>query len=794
MSPETIFGSGNDGSNSERESPELPQQSSGARTYGDNNVDLPEELQNALLSLIQEAQKQDLYQRRVEVMRDRQNRFYEKGIQHIYETLSGYVIGQPGMAVPGSDGESQCSEYINDYNIFGRALQIIIAKLTENPVGVDFQPDDANADEDIQASEAAEGYRQLFDIRNDPAELRESIVRMMGLSGRTVTWTRTIADVARWGKDKQGNPKRVQVTTVYGTLESKVPIMATSLGACPYVIITEDPHLYNAKMEHPEFADKISEQGEDGTADTQFERLARIGVLQGNSQSFQMTDTYRFYVERKHVFFRPAMFQDKGMECDCADPEHEGQEWTLRDALTEAFPDGVCATFIGTQYVGSRNMCPDDELAVDFPYAGEGMARMSIMDPAVVIQDDFNDDQNNYHEVKMVGWPSIWINTSKEDLAAINDQVAAPYCFRARKDVARDGKLEDQFYREQNPEIPASFMAHTEYMATQLLQFILAIPSAVQGAGMPDQKTKGGYQEAIYQAMGQLGVIWRSVKRLMARVYKQAAILASKEPDSTKPLAIPTKNGTVMLNTSDLGKGSFLAHPDTDSGYPESTMQKRGTLSSILDMAMKDPVIAQALLQSPDNWDFIFRTYGIPEIVIPEARVRRKQLAEIELLLQQQPVQPSQGELEEAQAQHAAAAMSAAGGMGAEPAPFDPQSLMHSSIPPDPLDYHPWEFEECREFLSDWPKVQQQLSMKQCQDCAGAGAGAMTCPACEGSGVTNNAAGILNVRLHAHEHEKFIAQAMAAQAAMQQPTAQPKPIAHGQPQPQQNQPPAEQAA
>ena len=739
----------NEGEHAERENPDEQQKDrSQPRTYGEYNVDLPLELQNALLALVQNAQRQDLYQRRIEVMRDRRNRFYERGIQHIYEDIRTgiFIQGTPGAWVPdpAGDGQLQCGNYISDYNIFGRALQIIIAKLTENPPGVDFQPDSGNNSVDLQASEAAEAYRLLYDRRNDTKDLLTSIVRMMGCSGRTVTWTRTMADAQRWGTDEEGQPRRVQTTTVYGTLECKVPIMAKSLMECPYVIITEDPHIFIAKMEHPAFADKISDEGDQGIADTQYERLARIGALQGNSASFQLTDTYAYYVERKYPWFRPAMFTDKEL-----DSGYEGG--TLRDALQEAFPDGCSCTFIGNQYVGSRNACMDDELAVDFPYAGDGMSRMAIMDPAAVIQDRFNDDMNAYAEVKDFGWPSTWINGEKSDIAAINDQNASPYAFRAWKSTQRDRPLNDEFFREPNPEIPASFMQHTEYMATQLLQFILAIPSAVQGAGMPDQKTASGYTAALQQALGQLGVIWGAVQRLMARVYRQAALAASKCEDDEKVLVIPSPQGSVTLKMADLGKGHFLAHPDVDSGYPESTVQKRGTLATIMEWMAQNPMMAEAILSSPDNWDFMARTFGVPELTIPEARVRRKQLAEIEQLLEQPPIGPTPEEIEMAQSQHAAETLVAHGGGGAPPPPFDPMSLMKSSIPVEPLDFHQWEFEECREFLSDYPKVQQQIA-------------------------AGNAAGIQNVRLHAMEHQKFLAAEAMAQAQAQV-AAQPQPAA-----------------
>ena len=735
-----------------------------AVTYGSTaerasiNIDLPEELQQALLQLTEIAQEQDLYQRRLEVIRDRKNRFYERGMQHVYADIGTglFVAGSPGGWVPdGNDREVQCSNYVDDYPIFPRALQIIIAKLTENPVGITWEPDSGKPGSvDLQAAQAGEAYEMLFNRRNDSKDLLTAIVRMYGVSGRTITWTRTIADKQRWGTDEQGQPVESEICSVFGTLESKVPILASTIQDWPYCILSKDPHILTAKMEHPLFADKITEQGDDGIADTQFERMCRIGALQGNTASFQVTDTYNHYVERKYVFFRPAMFMEK-----CLDTAFEGG--TLRDALQAAFPDGCQVTFIGKQYVGSINNSMDDCLTVDFPYAGDGMARMAIMDPAVIIQDRFNDDMNLYAEWKDFGSPDTWVRAGYAEVSAINDQTASPFAFRAALEltsILKDRALADNFHQEKAQEIPPTWMQHTEYLATQLLQFILAIPSAVQGAGMPDQKTASGYNAALTQAMGQLGVIWGAVQRQMSGVMRQAAILASKRDPKT--IVIPGPKGATTLNTADLGKGHFLTHPDVDSGYPESTMQIRATLTQLLTMAAQDPAVLQAILQSPDNWDFIFRTYGV-DLTIPEAVVRRKQLAEIEELLEQAPMMPSPEEIAmaqqkqqtEAMVQHAADTMTShASGMPRAPfdpnsvQPIDPMSLAKSSITPDPLDFHPWEFEECREFLSDYPRVQQELAK-------------------------GNELGIQNVRLHAQEHQQFIMQQAAQMAAMQPPQA-----------------------
>jgi hypothetical protein len=128
---------------------------------------------------------------------------------------------------------------------------------------------------------------------------------------------------------------------------------------------------------------------------------------------------------------------------------------------------------------------------------------------------------------------------------------------------------------------------------------------------------------------------------------------------------------------------------------------------------------------------------------------------------------PSEEEIAAAQEAHAAEVMTSQAAGGPPPQPFDPNSLMRSSIQPEESDFQEWEAEECREFLSDWPKVQEQIT-------------------------AGNQAGIMNVRLHWKEHMKFVAAnqaAMMAQAAAAQPARPGGKEAPPKQQPQENQPP-----
>ena len=719
--------------------------------YGHKNEKLPEQLVTALKHAVKEFQGQEIYVRRREVLRDRKNRFYERGYQHIYENArtGGFTQGTPGAIINVEGREIQCPNYIDDYNIFDRYLLIIQAILTQNPPGIDFRPINPNLAEDMEAAETAEGYRKMFDRSNKIKDIMTGIVRMMGLSSRTILWTRTEANAQKFGFNEDDSPKQMETATVYGTLESRVPILAKSQEDALYCFLFDDPDVKQAKTEYPGFASKIN-PNMSGLGESAYERSARLGVLQGTRALAQLGDAFTHLVTRMHCWLRPACFTGEIYD-DLFEEDGVGDgEATVKDKLSELFPLGCHAVFVGDIYVGSWAESMDDAIVIGFPYHGDGMYRQAIMDPMVVVQDRFNDNMNAAAEVWDMGWPSTWTNADDQEYDAIGNQRADPYAIRQKK--ARSGMpLDQEFFREPNPELPATFMGFLEMLEGQLPQFMLATPPAIFGAAMEDQKTASGYAQARSQAMGQQGLIWQVIQDMMARMYYQAALCASKNPDHSEEIVIPAENGqTSTLRLERLTKGKFGAYPDEDSSFPESTQQKRTTLTGLVTMAAQSPIGAQ-MFTSPDNWKVFTTLMGMPELVIPEAESRDKQVFEIEELLQQSPIPPDPQVVQQLMIQHAAASVIARTNGQPEPPPPNPKALLQPSVPIDELDYHQWEFEKCKEWLSS--------EARRRQDAEG------------------NQTGVMNVKLHALAHQK------AMIAMMPPPMPGPPPMAHAAPKP-----------
>jgi hypothetical protein len=188
------------------DAPELPttdpadeqaEEAYGTQDYGPNNKDLPEQLVDVVRACIVEFQNQDKFTRRREVLHDRRNRYYERGYQHLnWNNSTGmFTLATPGGTITTQGGqEVQLPSYIDDYNIFHPNARILTSVLTQSLPGVDFQPTDPGISEDIDRASAAEGYTRIYDRMNDVNQIQTEIVRMMLLSGRTVSWSRTEED------------------------------------------------------------------------------------------------------------------------------------------------------------------------------------------------------------------------------------------------------------------------------------------------------------------------------------------------------------------------------------------------------------------------------------------------------------------------------------------------------------------------------------------------------------------------------------------------------------------------
>lgn len=753
-----------------------------AQQYGPNFRDLPDQLKQAILAAIKKAQNQEKYVRRQEILQDCENRFYDMGIQHIYCRGDQYYQAMPGTTYNYGGQQESFGEYIDDYDIFNPFAEIQRAKLSENMPGIDFQPVNPNDSDDIEAANAAEGMRHDFDRNNDVKTIQKSIIYHLQMGGRAVQWTWMSDEPEDF--DDQG-PRRKVCSEVYGCIEAKVPIFAKSQKDFPYIILYDDPDIDIAKTKYSWIAKKLR-AGATCLDENAYERSARLGILQGSqggAYGFRIGDSITHLISRGHIWLRHAAFVDDNDPFNSDDeiemvPDPEtGDERPInvQEKIKELYPRGVHACVVGDQYAESWDQSMDDCISVAHAFIGKGQSRMPIMKSMVIVQDRFNSSMNYVAETNDYCVPSTWVSCDINEFAAIKKQKASPGAFRNMKQLPPGiTSVSQAVYHEPGQDIPKSFQEYIEFLYGALPQFQLHVPPSIWGQAMADQKTSSGYQLAAAQAMGILGAFWMVETTMLANMYYHNCLAIKNEPNYPDEITVPGEGGkNTIVRKASLTKGNFRAYPDSESGFPETTAAKRNTLERTVTQLAATPLAAQ-ILGSPDNVALMVRESGVPELVIPEAVSRDKQVREIDTLLGQSPVLapplvqmlqqgadvPSimqmiktlvaQGQQmqQSEQTTHAASVMAATvSGVPPppEPPPFDPTTIAKSSVPVWESDYHVWEAKKCRDWLSSDERNTEETIGRPSPDPEDGG---MNKP---------NIAGILNVLLHMKEHDAYAA-------------------------------------
>jgi hypothetical protein len=706
-------------------------------------------LQTALVKLCQHFGQLEKYARRTEVMDARRQRFYRRGDQYIVWNTANYMFGNwpagamdiAGGASPGQD----TPRYTDVYNIFWPYLRIIISVGVQNPPGVNFEPDDPTKATDISRARAAEKYRHRVDRVNKRKALQSRVMSLFGTDGRTILYTRPIRDAQNYGVDDDNKPKTVELIEAFGVLEAKVvPIVANEQSQLIAVFLSDEPEINIAKQTYPDHASEIKE-GQSGTGESAYERNARIGVLQGTRLLQQAGDAYAHLTTRHRVFLRPAAF------------EHAPDE--VKQKLKEAFPKGAKVWICGDAYCRSAEILMDSQIAIGFPAPGDGMNRPSMMKDMVAVQDAFNDYKNLEKEYADWGIPTTYRLTETGDIESLREQSAEPGNQQTMELPSGIATLADCFFVEPTPNCPIEIIQAYKDLRDALAQFIVGTPPALFGGSDEHNETKGGIAMLRDQAMGQFSICWGLLQELFATAYKQAVEAAAQSiaDDAKINLRIPGRNGRSLVSSisgSDLKNGNFHAFPDTDSSFPETSGSRRQTIQMLWTNAAADPAAAQALgLTEPDNLELTRETLGITDWVIPGANSRDKQMGEIELLLEQSPALPSLDALKAFEAQQlvmkAAAAklnqppppdpemvpipMPGAPGPDGNPVPQItpvPRSMLKSTIPVNKRDFHNFELETIKDWLSEPDGIEARRT---------------------------NPLGVLNVELHADEHEAMMA-------------------------------------
>lgn len=672
-----------------------------------------EDLQLKVKNLLTEYAGEEKWPRRVEVIEARLQRFFERGDQYVYWNAAKFIFAtvSQGLVTGSADDATDMPRYMDVYNIYEPYEETILSLLSQNPVGVTFKPEKQIA-LDIAAAQDAEYYRQEIDRINEWKNVQTAIARNFCTDGRTVI-------LVEEGK-----------FYIYGVLEHKCPITARLQAEMPYQFISDELHIdmakYEARKNYPDAVAKIK-PGPSAPGESNYERLARLGAMQGTRMMMQSGDAWKHLVTRQRAWLRP-----------CALAKVEGADG---DTLRELFPDGMRVTFIGDAYCGSQNISMDKQLVIRHPTQGDGQNRPSLLKKLVPVQRAFNDYKNLEKEIHDYTQPRTFMACDIEDIEALREQVSEPGNTVPFELPANVDDIHKAIFTETPSQASEQLVQAYTYLQQAFAEFITGCYPALFGGDTKANDTLGGIAIQRDQSMMRMGLPWGAMQEMMAEAYELAIRQAAEGfADDEVKFSITGAMGrtkTVTVSGQNILNGNFRCYPDIDSSFPETTGAKKQAWQQLAAGAEKNPMVA-GIIALPENQELAKQWTGLEDVTIPGAAAMEKQYGEIDELLKTKPVPPSKQELAAAMLKFAAGMKVAATTGGPIPQKPDPMAMLKPTIGIEQEDFHQFEYQCCQDWLSS-PDCRKELE-------------------------AGNQAGVLNVRLHARMHQAAM-QAMNAESA-----------------------------
>lgn len=612
------------------------------------------DLTGAIEALFKSCSDTDEAARRFSVVQTWQDRHFDRGYQH----LDG--DGKGGWSIAGSNGSSTRNGVsamddagLYPTNIYSSQGDIVTSTLCRGKIKTNFIPKRSKQPQDVAGASMANQYKKLWEKNN--CELQRDIANLGWTDCRVMLWTRTVAD-KRFGVDEQGQPLKMEITTAHGVLESKLPMMVDKLTDAGYAMVFEEMDYAVARAAYPWMKSKIKASW-GAYGEQEFDRIARINTRIGITGKYVTGTSGIREATMAYVWFRPGQFFDDQITD------------ARREALLENFPDGMFCVFAGPELCCAWNESIDKHAELGMFSRGFGQNRRALGSSDVPIQKRINiwaDLQDKFYRTAI---PITLLDDRAFDLEAVAQMESTPRRFLG---VALD---ETQTMQEIVGQTPAptpvpGFAEMFQWYVGPLIQSIDGATPALFGGGEGEDNTVGATQIRLNQSLERYGSPWQMMNRIIGKACYQAAKCCGENQSESFSDSIG-EGEEIAVDPAMLKSGEYTYCEETVGEIPESGAQREAKVLSILDMAASNPQIA-SIIATPSNAREIVQALRIDSVItVDEAESEDKQLEEIEVMLETQPMlnpayQQIQQQIQQLgpvhdQAQHVALAQTQAG-------------------------------------------------------------------------------------------------------------------------------------
>lgn len=547
------------------------------------------------------------------------------------------------------------SAYDRVINIYRPLGESVIAALTIELPSVKFFPDDADNPDDVQTARAHslivdllqrhtkaplllikaltvaynQGMIAAYSYLHQDAkygsytyekESEETVQSLDPMTGMMVPTTRTKVE------EKKETKSRVCID-IYGSLNVQVPSWVRYQKDTPYLKLSFEQHVSLIRAAYasddPELYEKIKP---DYYGENYDERNAR-------QKSFD--DTHQLCTIEV-IWYRPWSLAI-----------NEKDEF---DFLRAKYPKGCKVVICNRDLILEiTEEALDDHWSLSFPIYSETIHQLPMGEGAIEIQELRNDGVNLADQTLRQAIPETFASPEVLDFKAYANAPKRPGQVFPTKAIAATQSIASGFHTLKTATLSDGLDVYIGRLDADG-QFVTgAFPSVYGGPSVSGSKTASEYAQSRSQALQRLSTCWKMVGFLWSDTYSKASNLyAQYLRDTEQDERFSKSQGSQYINTwirhSELTGALGEVTPEASENFPITGAQKADLLR---DMLKQGDEVIRSVLFHPENAELTAITLGVPELYIPGADDRNKQLWEIQELLTAAPTQnPESGQME----------------------------------------------------------------------------------------------------------------------------------------------------
>jgi hypothetical protein len=604
--------------------------------------ELGKDMVGAIDDLSETVTKSDSAPRIYEVLQAWEQRLFDRNYQFNLCGAKGFGMfgsGSPQQIVAASNTNKLFSA-----NVFGSRKKKITAVLSRDVPTLRFTPKDPDSPPDQAMADECEKYAEVWKQDTDAKNLTTEIAGLFYTDGRVALWTRSVADQQRWGMEPQEDsvtygapqaqgvspetelqpgspdtdrPAVCEITTAYGKLEHKVPLIADDEDEMGWVRISKEINVNIAKERYSWIEDKISAGSGLTTGNDQFDRLARMNVRLAVQNSSVTGESWLSDVTETHTWYRPSQYR-------------QIKDKDTRQGFYDNFPDGLRVTHIGSQLAFARNESMNDHIKILQSCHGSGQNRQSIGTNYLPLQKVVNQNISLLNRYFVGGVPRRF-----HDEETISGEAMSSWHSDPQTSTGLNLKPGQSIDQATGMEAVA---APTPGLVEYLQWLIESAPELMDGGsdaifGSEDADTFGEAKLNRDAALQVFGTPWSRICWGLAGAAQQAAACAAKNRTGNIRSRVPGA-GRLTIQVANM-KGNALCYPESVD-IPETLADQEARLGAMIQASPTIPLYG-AVVNDPSNLVAFKNIARFSGLTMPGVDSVEKQQGEFELLMQSGP-------------------------------------------------------------------------------------------------------------------------------------------------------------